>query len=132
MTTGLANEQPGQGWEVLTLRHQIMIFRFSNGSCMARRSGSPPLIGAASRPDHPIPRPHLTPETSGPRWTTFLRSQAQTILAADFSARVILTGTRMYVLAVMEHVPPCTRRLGFADIGRLAGVGQMGAAPTQR
>lgn len=45
------------------------------------------------------PAPRRTSQT----WATFLRSQAEAILAADFFETVTLTGTRMYVLAVIEH-----------------------------
>jgi putative transposase len=43
-------------------------------------------------------------------WTTFLRSQAHAILAADFFETRTLTGTRLFVLAVIEHA---TRRIGI-------------------
>jgi hypothetical protein len=36
-------------------------------------------------------------------WSQFLRSQAEALLAADFLETITLTGTRMYVLAVIEH-----------------------------
>jgi transposase len=50
-------------------------------------------------------------------WATFLRSQAQAIIAADFFETTTLTGTRLYVLAIIEHAtrrsassaPPHTR-----------------------
>jgi hypothetical protein len=45
----------------------------------------------------PAPRTHLRD------WAAFLRSQADAILAADFFATVTLTGTQLYVLAVIEH-----------------------------
>jgi transposase InsO family protein len=48
------------------------------------------------------------PERTSHGWAVFLRSQAQAILAADFFETVTLTGTRMYVLAVIEHA---TRRV---------------------
>jgi putative transposase len=32
-----------------------------------------------------------------------LHSQAQALLAADFLETITLTGTRMYILAVIEH-----------------------------
>ncbi len=48
------------------------------------------------------------PERTSHSWATFLRSQAEAILAADFFEAVTLTGARMYVLAVIEH---STRRV---------------------
>ena len=41
---------------------------------------------------------------------TFLRSQAEAIIAADFFETVTLSGARLYVLAVIEHA---TRRVGI-------------------
>jgi putative transposase len=37
------------------------------------------------------------PQRTSTTWATFLRSQAQAIVAADFFETVTLTGTRMYV-----------------------------------
>jgi transposase len=45
-------------------------------------------------------------------WTQFLRSQAEALLAADFIETVTLTGTRMYILAVIEHASRRIRILG--------------------
>jgi putative transposase len=50
-------------------------------------------------------RDHLT-------WATFLRHQAQAILAADFFETTTLTGARLYVLAVIEHASRRIRVLG--------------------
>jgi transposase InsO family protein len=45
-------------------------------------------------------------------WTQFLRSQAEALLAADFIETITLTGTRMYILAVIEHASRRIRILG--------------------
>jgi hypothetical protein len=49
---------------------------------------------------------------SGPRWSQFLRSQAETILACDFFTVDLLDGTQAYVLAVIEHATRRIRILG--------------------
>src|SRR5688500_11226851 len=54
------------------------------------------------------PAPQRTSQT----WATFLRSQAQAIIAADFIETVTLTGARFYVLAVIEHATHRVRILG--------------------
>ena len=43
------------------------------------------------------------PRRDGPGWPEFLRSQAQGILALDFFTADLLNGTRVYVLAAIEH-----------------------------
>jgi putative transposase len=43
------------------------------------------------------------PERVSATWASFLRSQAGALLACDFFETVTLTGTRLYVLAVIEH-----------------------------
>jgi putative transposase len=48
------------------------------------------------------------PERSSSTWADFLRSQADALLACDFLETVTVSGTRMYVLAVIEHA---TRRI---------------------
>ncbi|MGC9671304.1 integrase core domain-containing protein [Planosporangium sp. 12N6] len=48
------------------------------------------------------------PNRAATTWADFLRSQAEALLAADFIETVALTGARMYILAVIEHV---TRRI---------------------
>lgn len=43
------------------------------------------------------------PERATTTWAQFLRSQAEAILAVDFLETITLAGTRLYVLAVIEH-----------------------------
>jgi hypothetical protein len=45
-------------------------------------------------------------------WADFLRSQAEGILAADFFTADLLDGTKIYVLAVIEHATRRIRILG--------------------
>src|SRR5207249_5883297 len=45
-------------------------------------------------------------------WNNFLRSQAEALLACDFIETVTLAGTRLYVLAVIEHASRRVRVLG--------------------
>jgi transposase len=52
------------------------------------------------------------PDRAATTWTQFLRSQAEALLAADFLETVTLTGTKMYVLAVIEHASRRVRILG--------------------
>lgn len=52
------------------------------------------------------------PERTADSWATFLRTQAEAILAADFFETVTLTGARLYVLAVIEHATRRVRILG--------------------
>nr|WP_007517366.1 integrase core domain-containing protein [Pseudofrankia saprophytica] len=52
------------------------------------------------------------PERTATTWAGFLRSQAHAILAADFFETVTLAGTRLYILAVIEHSSRRIRILG--------------------
>jgi len=49
------------------------------------------------------------PERNSSTWASFLRSQAEALLACDFMETVTLSGVRMYVLVVIEHG---SRRIG--------------------
>lgn len=53
-----------------------------------------------------------TPDRTTTTWAAFLRSQAGTLLAADFIETVTLTGKRQYMLAVIEHATRRIRILG--------------------
>jgi transposase len=55
--------------------------------------------------------PHQRTATT---WADFLRTQAHAILAADFFETVTLTGSRLYILTVIEHSTRRIRILGAA------------------
>jgi transposase InsO family protein len=55
------------------------------------------------------------PRRDGPGWAEFLRSQAQAILALDFFTADLLHGTKVYVLAVIEHGSRRVRVLGATE-----------------
>jgi len=52
------------------------------------------------------------PDRAATTWAQFLHSQAEALLAADFLETITLTGTRLYVLAVIEHTSRRVRVLG--------------------
>jgi transposase InsO family protein len=52
------------------------------------------------------------PARTATTWADFLRSQANAILAVDFLETQTLTGTRLYILAVIEHSTRRIRILG--------------------
>jgi transposase InsO family protein len=52
------------------------------------------------------------PDRAATTWAQFLRSQAEAPLAADFLETITLTGTRVYILAVVEHASRRVRILG--------------------
>ncbi|MGH3160179.1 MAG: hypothetical protein ACRDNF_26905 [Streptosporangiaceae bacterium] len=55
------------------------------------------------------------PRRNGPGWPEFLRSQAQGILAVDFFTAGLLSGAKVYVLAVIEHGTRRVRVLGATE-----------------
>ena len=52
------------------------------------------------------------PGRSATTWASFLQSQAEGLLACDFFETVTLSGTRVFVLAVIEHHTRRIRVLG--------------------
>jgi len=64
------------------------------------------------------------PERTSSTWATFLRSQAQALIAADFFETVTPTGARLYVLAVIEHATRRVRVLGVTPHPNAAWVAQ--------
>ena len=55
------------------------------------------------------------PRRDGPGWAEFLRSQARAMLALDFFTADLLNGTKVYVLAVIEHDTRRIRVLGATE-----------------
>jgi transposase len=55
------------------------------------------------------------PRRDGPGWAEFLRSQAQAMLALDFFTADLLNGTKVYVLAAIEHGTRRIRILGATE-----------------
>jgi putative transposase len=64
------------------------------------------------------------PQRTSSTWTQFLRSPAEALLACDFFETVTLAGTRMYVLAVIEHTHRRIRILGVTPHPTAAWVTQ--------
>jgi len=52
------------------------------------------------------------PERTSSAWASFLRSQADALLACDFFETVTLSGARLYVLGIIEHASRRIRILG--------------------
>jgi transposase InsO family protein len=52
------------------------------------------------------------PDRAATTWAQFLHWQADALLATDFIETITLTGTRMYILAIIEHASRRIRILG--------------------
>jgi putative transposase len=64
------------------------------------------------------------PERSATTWAGFLRSRAEALIACDFLETVALSGTRVFVLAVIEHHTRRIRVLGATAHPTTSWVGQ--------
>ncbi|MFC6019892.1 integrase core domain-containing protein [Plantactinospora solaniradicis] len=64
------------------------------------------------------------PDRVATTWAQFLRSQADALVAADFIETITLTGTRLYILAVIEHASRRVRVLGATAHPTAAWVAQ--------
>ncbi|HZZ46585.1 MAG TPA: integrase [Pseudonocardia sp.] len=78
-------------------------------NCWYWGSPSPPRPSGKSSPR---PNIHPAPERAATTWADFLRSQVDALLAGDFFETHTLSGTRMYVFAVIEHAHRRIRILG--------------------
>lgn len=52
------------------------------------------------------------PDRAATTWAQFLRSQAEALLAVDFLDTITLSGTRLYILAAIDHASRRIRILG--------------------
>jgi transposase InsO family protein len=111
-------QRPGRRPTVRSIRALVLRLAHDNPSWGYRRiHGEVAILGLKVAPStvweilkiHGIqPAPHPDQLT----WATFLRSQADALLAADFFEISTLTGARLYVFAVIEHATRRIRILG--------------------
>lgn len=109
-----------RGWPRTVRSIRALVLRLAaenrhgdTGGCTANCLPSPVKVAAstvweilsAAQTDPALERAATT-------WTQSLRSQAEALLAADFFETITLTGTRRYVLAVIEHASRRIRILG--------------------
>jgi len=75
----------------------------------------------------------LAPERTTTTWADFLRSQADALLACDFFETVTLTGTRLHVLAVIEH-GPCmvSPDFGLTEVIMSSGTAETRSRPSPK
>ncbi len=112
------NRGPGRPRTLTSIRRLVLRLAAENRSWGYRRiHGELALLGvkvAAStvweilKTDGVDP----APQRATVRWSDFLRSQAEAILAMDFIETVTLTGQRQYVLAAIHHAGRRVRVLG--------------------
>jgi putative transposase len=93
----LVRENPGWGYRRIHGELLVLGVKVAASTVweILREAGIDPAPGRASSP-----------------WATFLRSQADALLACDFLETVTLTGARLYVFAVIEHRTRWIRVLG--------------------
>jgi putative transposase len=109
---------PGRPCIVCSIRLLVLRLARENPGCGYRRiQGKLLVLGvkiAASTVREILRQARIdpAPDRSSTTWASFLRSQADALLACDFFEAVTLTGTRLSVLAVIEHVTRRIRILG--------------------
>ncbi|MEW2490878.1 integrase core domain-containing protein [Streptomyces sp. NPDC048411] len=123
-------KRPGRPRTVRSVRALVLRLARENSTWGYRRiHGELAILGvkvAAStvweilKAEGVAPAPGRTTTT----WATFLRSQADALLACDFIETVTLTGQRQYILAVIEHATRRVRVLGTTAHPTAAWVAQ--------
>ena len=93
----LARENPGWGYRRIHGELLVLGIKVAASTVweMLRQAGIDPV-----------------PDRTSTTWASFLRSQADALLACDFFETVTLTGARLHVLAVIEHATRRIRILG--------------------
>jgi transposase len=111
-------KRPGRPRTVRSVRALVLRLARENSSWGYRRiHGELAALGIKVAPgtvwnilkEHGIPP---APEREHTTWATFLRSQAQAVLATDFFETKTLSGAPLTVLAVIEHATRRIRILG--------------------
>jgi transposase InsO family protein len=88
--------------------------------------GIPAHPRRTARPGHILREAGIdpAPQRGSTTWADFLRSQAEALLGCDFLETVTLAGTRLYILAVIEHTSRRIRVLGATEHPAAAWVAQ--------
>ncbi|MGV9567366.1 helix-turn-helix domain-containing protein [Streptomyces sp. NPDC003480] len=112
------NCRPGRPRTLTSIRRLVVRLAAEKPSWGYHRiHGEPALLGIHMAPstvweilttEGIAPAPQRTTVT----WADFLRSQAQAILAMDFTETATLTGERQYILAAIHHTSRRIRVLG--------------------
>jgi putative transposase len=111
-------KSPGRPRTIRSIRHLVLRLARENPSWGYRRTHgellAPEIKLAASTVWEIFRQAGIdpAPERTTATWADFLRSQADALLACEFFETVILTGARIYVLAVIEHSTRRARILG--------------------
>ena len=110
--------RPGRPWTIRSIRLLVLRLAHENPAWGYRRVHGELLVLdikiAASTVRQILQDAGIdpAPERTTTTWSAFLRSQAAALLACDFFETRTLKGTRLYVLAVIEHANRRIRVLG--------------------
>jgi putative transposase len=111
-------KSPGRPRTVRSIRTLVLRLVRENRSWGYRRVHGELLVldvrVAASTVSEILHEPGINPapDRASSTWANFLRSQAEALQACDFIETVTLAGTRLYVLAGIEHASRRVRVLG--------------------
>jgi transposase len=102
--------RPGRPRTIRSVRLLVLLLARENGWGYRRIHGELLVLGvkvAASTVWEILKQAGIdpAPDRASTTWASFLRSQADALLACDFFETGTLDGTRQFVLAVIEHAP---------------------------